>query len=100
MNENPETEERPYIEQPDIKDDDVRNGLICWMDGNRECGPDCMAFVKPSSTSATWPLNAQQLNCFWLTSAEKMVRYIGGAAKLATDITRQKFPMPRTPKGD
>lgn len=32
----------PYIETPDRMA--AADGSMCWLDGDRRCGPDCMAF--------------------------------------------------------
>lgn len=33
---------RPFIERPDALD--VGPGTLCWLDGTRICGPDCVSF--------------------------------------------------------
>jgi hypothetical protein len=30
---------------PDMKDDTPASGLVCFLDKDRPCGADCMAFV-------------------------------------------------------
>lgn len=32
----------PFIERP--AEMDLNKGSLCWLDGSRICGPDCMAF--------------------------------------------------------
>lgn len=32
----------PFIETPDRLE--AADGSMCWLDGDRRCGPDCMAF--------------------------------------------------------
>ena len=32
----------PFIERPDKLD--LRRGSLCWLDGSRVCGADCVAF--------------------------------------------------------
>lgn len=32
----------PFIERPDEMD--IRAGVLCWLDGSRVCGADCVAF--------------------------------------------------------
>jgi len=32
----------PFIERPEHLD--VGNGALCWLDGARRCGADCVAF--------------------------------------------------------
>lgn len=36
------------VHHPDIKiDPDNRNGLMCWLNMDRHCGADCMAYANP-----------------------------------------------------
>jgi len=38
----------PFLHKPDMIDDHPRNGLICFLNMDRPCGPDCMCFcVQP-----------------------------------------------------
>lgn len=36
------SEGQPFIERPEKLD--LRQGSLCWMDGSRVCGADCVAF--------------------------------------------------------
>lgn len=78
-----EDESVPYIEKPDVKDDDLRNGLMCFMDADRECGPDCMAYSTFASESPY--LNQQQKNCSLIVGVERLGRYAGGIMKIIKD---------------
>lgn len=79
------------------------NGLYCFMDMSRECGPDCMAYTINSAESPA--LSAQQKNCTLLIAAERLGRYIGSAASSlnkmqqrasvdSADRARQPMPIP------
>lgn len=96
-----ETEDRPYIEPPDEKDDDVRNGLICWLHPERECGPDCMAFTTAPAESPV--LNDQQKNCAAIVSLERMGRFGGLLVQILKryfqDSQRADQPPPQKPFG-
>jgi hypothetical protein len=87
MSEKPWTEsERPYIEQPSEKRDDLANGLICFIDPTRECGPDCMSFTTTPAESPG--LNDQQKRCTILVSLERVGRYLGVFVKLFKEVPR------------
>lgn len=75
-------------------------GLTCFMDGARECGPDCMAYTLMAEQS---PLGLQQRHCTLLVSVERLARHVAIAAKLMNDAqiadkdrrrTDQKPPTP------
>lgn len=34
--------EKPFIQRPDALD--LRRGSLCWLDGSRVCGADCVSF--------------------------------------------------------
>lgn len=34
----------PHIETPPTRENSPDNGLSCWRDATRICGPDCVAF--------------------------------------------------------
>jgi hypothetical protein len=62
---------------PEVKTDDPTvNGLMCFIDRNRECGADCMAFLSEPSESPI--LGVQQKNCLLIVSAERLGRYASG----------------------
>jgi hypothetical protein len=33
---------KPFVQRPETMDN--RNGVLCWLDGSRRCGADCVAF--------------------------------------------------------
>lgn len=85
-------ESTPFIHQPNMIDDDPKkNGLICFLDKERQCGPDCMSFI--SRTEASIHLDPQQTNCLLLVAAERGSRHLVVLAKLANDaigMTKKK----------
>jgi hypothetical protein len=96
-----EDDSRPYIEPPDEKDDDTRNGLMCFIDGDRECGADCMAWVTFPSESPY--LSEQGKNCAVLVGVERLGRYSGGIMKTLKntkeDTARDQQQAPSDPMG-
>lgn len=95
-------EDTPYIEPPAELDDDPRNGLACFIDGNRICGPDCMAFTTQGSESPV--LNDQQKHCVAIVSIERLGRYAGGLfsflKKADADAKRNSSSPILDPKGN
>ena len=75
------TEDTPYIEPPDEMDDDhERNGLICFMNEERQCGADCMAYSTQPSESPY--LGPQQKHCTLIVAVERLGRHTGGLLSL------------------
>lgn len=76
------TEEgNPYVERPDVIDDVVDNGLICFFNMDRPCSADCMAWTTQPSESTV--LNQQQKHCIALVSVERLGRFSGVLVQLA-----------------
>ena len=72
-----EAEDDPYIDRPDVLNDDAeRNGLVCFLNADRACGPDCMAYVTFPSESLL--MSEQQKHCIVLVSTERLARFTGG----------------------
>lgn len=89
-------ESDPYVELPDEIDDDVSNGLMCFINMDRQCGHDCMAYTTQGSESPT--LNDQQKNCVIVVGLERLGRYSGGLLKVVKnqieDETRHRKSKP------
>lgn len=97
-----ENEETPYIEPPEELDDDAeKNGLICFMNPDRSCGADCMAYTTFASESPY--LNDQQKHCVAIVGVERLGRYAGGLLSLfkksEADARRASKTTPPDPKG-
>jgi len=83
-NPNEEGEGSPFIYSPNVLDDNPEaNGLTCFMDQMRQCGPDCMAFSTFSADSGA--LSDQQENCLLLSSAERVGKHLVIIAKILND---------------
>ena len=97
----PEEEGPDFIHPPNAKDDKLENGLMCFMNMDRECGPDCMAWTTKPSESRD--LNNQQRNCVLIVSVERLGRHTGILAKLlmntAADQQRRQQRPPPNPMG-
>jgi hypothetical protein len=74
----------PFIYSPNVLDDDHEvNGLTCFMDQMRQCGPDCMAYSTfPAESSA---LSDQQEHCLLLGNAERVGKHLIIIAKIMSD---------------
>lgn len=75
-----EDEGNPYVERPDRIDDTVENGLVCFFNMDRPCGPDCMAYTTTPSESVG--MNLQQKHCIALVSVERLGRFSGVLVQL------------------
>jgi hypothetical protein len=77
-------QDEEYIEEPDEMDDNPEtNGLVCFMNIDRPCGADCMAYAQEDSESKY--LSDQQKGCTVLVSIERLGRYAGGIMKTIKD---------------
>lgn len=69
------------LEMPEIEEEESRpNGLYCFIDGERPCGPDCMSWTTEPFEAAS--LSIQQRSCVLLVAAERLGRYSGGLLKV------------------
>ena len=71
------------LEMPPMEEEEEespQNGLVCFIDLDRNCGADCMAFTREPFESTS--LSTQQSNCTLLVSAERLGRYTGGLVKV------------------
>lgn len=73
--------DQEYQPPPEVKTDESRNGLMCFLDDTRECGPDCMGYVS-EAVDAPSILGPQQKNCILIISAERLGRFAGNAVTL------------------
>lgn len=88
----------PYIEPPDELDDDhEKNGLNCFLNDTRVCGPDCMAYTTAASESPY--LNDQQKHCVAIVGIERLGRYAGGILSTIkkSDADAKRAPIPKAP---
>lgn len=85
---NPPEEETPFVHHPDMKEDDKGNGLVCFLDQNRSCGPDCMAFLieRPEGNDYR---GQQWANCMLLVNAHRAGKHLTILASV-TDAFVQK----------
>jgi hypothetical protein len=65
----------------------AQNGLMCFLNAERECGADCMAYTLEGTESKTMGL--QQKNCLLLISVERMGRYAGNIASAANKMQQR-----------
>ncbi len=62
-----------FVHPPDVLDDDPeKNGLICFLDNSRPCGPDCMAYTAYTVEPKTTDLGDQSRNCTLLVNLERL----------------------------
>jgi hypothetical protein len=54
---------------PNLKDDTPASGLVCFLDKDRPCGADCMAFLLHPDAGGP-----QLAHCLLLTGVLRLVR--------------------------
>jgi len=98
----PHEEEVAY--HPDMKEDDSKNGLVCFMSATRPCGADCMAFSAEQPEGHEYI--GQWSNCRLLTSMHKGAKHLTILATVGSqlikhqaDETRRSQPAPPVPQG-
>ena len=70
-------------------DDDPTNGLFCFIDQSRPCGPDCMSFITHPRTPNK-ELSQQQQNCVLLSSIERGSRHLTIIAATMDGVRKAK----------
>ena len=83
------------LEIPDEKEDIEGDGMLCFLDDSRECGPSCMAFTTFESESPM--LNDQQKHCSLIVAAERLGRHTGGLLRMLKDSKADEARKPPTP---
>lgn len=81
-------EETPYVHHPGMKDDKPENGLICFLDQNRQCGADCMSFLVDPPEGIDYR-GQQWANCMLLVNAHRSAKHLTILAQV-TDTFIQK----------
>ena len=63
----------------------TEGGLMCFLDRERECGSECMAFLGFGQEVDSNHLTQQQCRCVLISSAERAGRFAGLIAKVLYD---------------
>jgi hypothetical protein len=77
----------PQVHHSDIKDDDVRSGLLCFLDRDRVCGPDCMAYLSDPPAQPDYRGN-QWASCMLLVNVHRGGKHLTILAQVASDFTQ------------
>lgn len=64
-----------------------KNGLICFLDHDRPCGADCMAFGEPPE--GVDYQGKQWANCLLLTSAHRGSKHLVVLASIGSDLVKK-----------
>lgn len=92
-----DTEELPEDteELPEEVDKTGLEQMMCFMDAERICGPDCMAFLTFPRRANSSELSEMQSHCTFLSSADRIGRNITilAAALHATSIRNKTKDM-------
>jgi hypothetical protein len=96
-----EETDTPYVHPPEEKDDIPGNGLYCFLEQDRECNAECMAYITFTSESRV--LNDQQKCCVFVVAADRIGMQLGFIAKIvkatADDMKRVGTKSPPDPMG-
>jgi len=63
--------------------------MMCFMDAERICGPDCMAFLTFPRRANSSELSEMQSHCTFLSSADRIGRNITILASALHDTARR-----------
>ena len=78
-----EDEHDELLEQSEMRPPDT--GLYCFLNGDRACNAECMAYVSnPNARSSSSELNQQQQHCAIVSGAERTGR---GLIMIASGIS-------------
>ena len=76
-------------------------GLYCFLNGDRSCGPDCMAFrtgpVEGSDYTAPDGSPHQWTACMLLVHSHKLSKHVVLVANMMRAMDAKNQPMPQTP---
>jgi hypothetical protein len=78
-------EEHQETEDGLVPEEEIRprtTGLFCFLNSDRVCGAECMAFVTHPRMASSSEMNAQQQHCVLLTSAERVGRNVTAIASM------------------
>lgn len=64
------------------------NGLICFKDITRLCGPDCMAYLSAPPQGKTY-MGAQWANCLLLVNSERVGRHLTVLTQTVSEYIRK-----------
>jgi hypothetical protein len=79
----------PFIHHPDMKDDKPeKNGLVCFLDMNRPCGADCMAYLVERPEGKDYA-GQQWADCMLLVNTHRGAKHLTILASV-TDTFIQK----------
>lgn len=87
----------PYLEKPDEMN--VGSGLLCWINADRVCGPDCVAFnvaVLGDDPNAGPPEATPEM-CTVFAIGDEVLRGLRTLVKLRVDRANETRRAAQTP---
>jgi hypothetical protein len=70
------------LEQPEMEEDKRESGLYCFINADRRCGADCMAFLNPPPQDQDYQ-GQQWACCMLLVNAHRVGKHL---VILASDL--------------
>jgi len=89
--------------QNEETDDEVKpgTGLYCFLNGERSCGPDCMAYMAVPLDGPDYAtpdgIRHQWTGCMLLVHTHKLSKHLVLLANMARAADAKNQPMPQTP---
>lgn len=88
--------DKDQVYHPNMTEKIAGNGLQCFLNMDRPCGPDCMAYVNPPIVKGPDYDGKQWANCLLLTSSQQISKHIVAIANiLKPKIGLGNPPVPR-----
>ncbi len=82
------------VHHPDMMpapEPEKQNGLMCWLNMERPCGADCMAYVDPPLVKGPDYEGKQWANCIILASLHQESKHVAVLAQL---LRQTRVPAP------
>lgn len=89
MDPKPPDEETPFLHHPDLLEDEPeKNGLYCFLDMSRPCGPDCMSYLSERPEGTDYQGN-QWSQCLLLVSAHRGAKHLTILASVTDGLLKK-----------
>jgi hypothetical protein len=91
----------PSVQLPMHIDDKPGNGLVCFKNMDRPCGPDCMAYLTHPPTDKDYT-GKQWANCKLLVDGHKVAKHLTllttEMRQISAHLTNAGYPAPPVPR--
>lgn len=77
------------VYHPDMKEDGPSSGLCCFMDKERPCGADCMAFLTDPPSKDDY-VGQQWSHCHLLVNAHRVGKHLVVLAQVGGELLHKQ----------